>query len=89
MSLNLPQSPQRVGVFVDFEKGEVSFYDVDAQALIFSYTQCDFKESQPVRKSLLFTVADLLLNRRFKLYPILGVLEDGDRLVIKPVAGAT
>lgn len=89
VSLNLLQSPQRVGVFVDFEKGEVSFYDVDARTLIFSYTQCNFKETQPARKSLLLAVADLLLKPKLKLYPILGVLEDGDQLVITPVAGAT
>ncbi|XP_042259584.1 E3 ubiquitin-protein ligase TRIM39-like [Thunnus maccoyii] len=36
--------PQKVGVFVDYEEGLVSFYDVDAAALIYSFTGCKFKE---------------------------------------------
>ncbi|TNN25962.1 E3 ubiquitin-protein ligase TRIM21 [Liparis tanakae] len=36
--------PQKVGVFVDYEKGLVSFYDVKAAALIYSFTGCSFKE---------------------------------------------
>ncbi|KAM7377831.1 hypothetical protein PAMA_012974 [Pampus argenteus] len=34
--------PQKVGVFVDYEEGLVSFYDVDAAALIYSFTGCNF-----------------------------------------------
>ncbi|KAL3044476.1 hypothetical protein OYC64_012884 [Pagothenia borchgrevinki] len=36
--------PEKVGVFVDYEEGLVSFYDVDAAALIYSFTGCCFKE---------------------------------------------
>ncbi|KAK9516140.1 hypothetical protein VZT92_024093 [Zoarces viviparus] len=36
--------PQKVGVFVDYEEGLVSFYDVDAAALIYSFTGCSFTE---------------------------------------------
>ncbi|TNN28813.1 E3 ubiquitin/ISG15 ligase TRIM25 [Liparis tanakae] len=36
--------PQKVGVFVDYEEGLVSFYDVKAAALIYSFTGCSFKE---------------------------------------------
>ncbi|KAM6896116.1 E3 ubiquitin-protein ligase TRIM21-like [Lycodopsis pacificus] len=37
--MNTPlQRPQTVGVFVDYEKGEVSFYDVDTRTLIYSYS---------------------------------------------------
>ncbi|XP_067441822.1 E3 ubiquitin-protein ligase TRIM21-like [Thunnus thynnus] len=35
---------QKVGVFVDYEEGLVSFYDVDAAALIYSFTGCSFTE---------------------------------------------
>ncbi|TNN22546.1 Pyrin [Liparis tanakae] len=35
---------QKVGVFVDYEEGLVSFYDVEAAALIYSFTGCSFKE---------------------------------------------
>ncbi|XP_039669264.1 E3 ubiquitin-protein ligase TRIM21-like [Perca fluviatilis] len=38
------KSPQKVGVFVDYEEGLVSFYDVDAAALIYSFTGCSFTE---------------------------------------------
>ncbi|KAM9424428.1 uncharacterized protein KZ484_001583 [Pholidichthys leucotaenia] len=40
--LNLQSGPEKVGVFVDYEGGLVSFYDVDAAALIYSFTGCAF-----------------------------------------------
>ncbi|XP_056272699.1 E3 ubiquitin-protein ligase TRIM21-like [Pseudoliparis swirei] len=42
--LSLRSRPQKVGVLVDYEEGLVSFYDVDAAALIFSFTDCCFTE---------------------------------------------
>ncbi|XP_056264398.1 E3 ubiquitin-protein ligase TRIM39-like [Pseudoliparis swirei] len=42
--LPLKSRPQKVGVFVDYEEGLVSFYDVEAAALIYSFTGCSFKE---------------------------------------------
>ncbi|XP_056266698.1 E3 ubiquitin-protein ligase TRIM39-like [Pseudoliparis swirei] len=42
--LSLRSGPQKVGVFVDYEEGLVSFYDVEAAALIYSFTGCSFKE---------------------------------------------
>ncbi|XP_056264608.1 E3 ubiquitin-protein ligase TRIM39-like [Pseudoliparis swirei] len=42
--LSLKSGPQKVGVFVDYEEGLVSFYDVEAAALIYSFTGCSFKE---------------------------------------------
>ncbi|XP_041860786.1 E3 ubiquitin-protein ligase TRIM21-like [Melanotaenia boesemani] len=42
--LHLQSGPEKVGVFVDYEEGLVSFYDVDAAALIFSFTGCCFTE---------------------------------------------
>ncbi|XP_033944166.1 E3 ubiquitin-protein ligase TRIM39-like [Pseudochaenichthys georgianus] len=42
--LSLNSQPQKVGVFVDYEEGLVSFYDVDAAALIYSFTRCSFTE---------------------------------------------
>ncbi|XP_062293753.1 E3 ubiquitin-protein ligase TRIM21-like isoform X1 [Scomber scombrus] len=42
--LSLKSLPQKVGVFVDYEEGLVSFYDVDAAALIYSFTGCSFTE---------------------------------------------
>ncbi|XP_034391700.1 E3 ubiquitin-protein ligase TRIM21-like isoform X2 [Cyclopterus lumpus] len=44
VSLSLKSGPQKVGVFVDYEEGLVSFYDVEAAALIYSFTGCSFKE---------------------------------------------
>uniref|UniRef100_A0A3Q3G6U6 E3 ubiquitin-protein ligase TRIM39-like n=1 Tax=Labrus bergylta TaxID=56723 RepID=A0A3Q3G6U6_9LABR len=43
-SLSLSSQPEKVGVFVDYEEGVVSFYDVDAAALIYSFTNCSFTE---------------------------------------------
>ncbi|KAJ4938352.1 hypothetical protein JOQ06_002972 [Pogonophryne albipinna] len=42
--LSLKSQPEKVGVFVDYEEGLVSFYDVDAAALIYSFTGYCFKE---------------------------------------------
>ncbi|XP_067442082.1 E3 ubiquitin-protein ligase TRIM21-like isoform X1 [Thunnus thynnus] len=43
-SVFLKSQPQKMGVFVDYEEGLVSFYDVDAAALICSFTGCSFTE---------------------------------------------
>ncbi|XP_062282376.1 E3 ubiquitin-protein ligase TRIM21-like, partial [Scomber scombrus] len=42
--LSLKSQPQKVGLFVDYEERLVSFYDVDAAALIYSFTGCSFTE---------------------------------------------
>ncbi|XP_030295326.1 E3 ubiquitin-protein ligase TRIM21-like [Sparus aurata] len=42
--LSLTSRPQKVGVFVDYEEGLVSFYEIDASALIYSFTGCNFTE---------------------------------------------
>lgn len=44
ITLSVREVPQKVGVFVDYEGGEVSFFDVDARASIFSFTGCNFTE---------------------------------------------
>lgn len=44
IKLHLREMPQKVGVFVDYEGGEVSFYDVDARACIYSFLGCAFTE---------------------------------------------
>ncbi|XP_061589518.1 E3 ubiquitin-protein ligase TRIM39-like [Cololabis saira] len=36
--------PEKLGVFVDYEEGLVSFHDVDAAALLYSFTGCSFRE---------------------------------------------
>ncbi|XP_063322571.1 E3 ubiquitin-protein ligase TRIM11-like isoform X2 [Pelmatolapia mariae] len=42
--LSLQSDPEKVGVFVDYEEGLVSFHDVDHAALIYSFTGCSFTE---------------------------------------------
>lgn len=44
VNLNVKYQPQRVGVFVDYEKGSVSFHDVDSAELIHCFTDCSFTE---------------------------------------------
>lgn len=43
--LCLPQKPQIIGVFLDFEDGTVSFYDADAKSHIYSFTDYQFGEA--------------------------------------------
>ncbi|XP_059186965.1 E3 ubiquitin-protein ligase TRIM39-like [Centropristis striata] len=42
--LCLRSRPQKIGMFVDYEEGLVSFYDVDATVMIYSFTGCSFTE---------------------------------------------
>ncbi|XP_037391617.1 erythroid membrane-associated protein-like [Pygocentrus nattereri] len=44
VSLSLKQAPQKVGVFVDYEEGVVSFYDAEARSHIYSFTGQSFIE---------------------------------------------
>ncbi|XP_018560420.2 LOW QUALITY PROTEIN: E3 ubiquitin/ISG15 ligase TRIM25-like [Lates calcarifer] len=40
--LSLKSKPKKVGVFVNYKEGLVSFYDVDTATLIYSFTGCSF-----------------------------------------------
>lgn len=40
--LSLKKKPERVGVFVDCEQRQVSFYNVDTSTLIYTFTDCVF-----------------------------------------------
>uniref|UniRef100_A0A8C6WLP2 Uncharacterized protein n=1 Tax=Neogobius melanostomus TaxID=47308 RepID=A0A8C6WLP2_9GOBI len=42
--LSPQRPPQKVGVFVDYGAGLVSFYDVDSADLLYSFTNCGFRE---------------------------------------------
>ncbi|XP_076018623.1 uncharacterized protein LOC143010265 isoform X2 [Genypterus blacodes] len=46
VGLTLSEKPDRVGVFVDKDKGFVSFYDVTAQSHIHSFTGCSFSDTE-------------------------------------------
>lgn len=44
LTLTVMMVPEKVGVFVDYEKGRVSFYDVDSRACLYRFTECNFTE---------------------------------------------
>ncbi|XP_056104729.1 E3 ubiquitin-protein ligase TRIM39-like [Rhinichthys klamathensis goyatoka] len=44
VSLSLRVKPEKVGVFVDYEEGLVSFYDVESRSHIYSFTAQTFTE---------------------------------------------
>ncbi|XP_063761305.1 E3 ubiquitin-protein ligase TRIM68-like [Eleginops maclovinus] len=44
VNLSVKRQPERVGVFVDYEKHSVFFYDVDSADVIHKFTHCSFTE---------------------------------------------
>lgn len=44
VSFVMPNKPERVILFVDYDNGLLSFYDADTQTLIYTFTGCKFKE---------------------------------------------
>ncbi|XP_029969514.1 tripartite motif-containing protein 16-like [Salarias fasciatus] len=86
-TLFLRQKPERVGVFVDYENKEVSFYDMDAKTLIYSFTGCNFTDASILR-SFLSSMAGGFLNSRQKLFPAFSIFgaANGSELVITHVA---
>lgn len=44
ISLSLKQKPEKIGVFVDYEEGLVSFYDVQAKTCFYSFAGQSFSE---------------------------------------------
>ncbi|XP_029932044.1 E3 ubiquitin-protein ligase TRIM39-like [Myripristis murdjan] len=42
--LPLKEKPQTIGIFVDYEEGTVSFFNVEAKSQIYSFTGCSFTE---------------------------------------------
>ncbi|XP_073336438.1 uncharacterized protein [Pagrus major] len=44
VDLCVKYQPKKVGVFVDYEKGSVSFHDVDSVDIIHSFSDCSFTE---------------------------------------------
>ncbi|KAM6960119.1 zinc finger protein RFP-like [Tautogolabrus adspersus] len=44
VTLNLRDTPNKVGVFLDYEAGSVSFYDAEANTHIYTYSGCSFTE---------------------------------------------
>ncbi|CAL9706457.1 unnamed protein product [Knipowitschia caucasica] len=45
VDFSVQSCPEKLGVFVDYDEGLVSFYDVDKKSLLCSYTDCDFTDN--------------------------------------------
>ncbi|XP_039987542.1 E3 ubiquitin-protein ligase TRIM7-like [Xiphias gladius] len=68
--LALSEKTQKVGVFVDYEGGLVSFYDVDTRTLVYSFTQCAFTASVPFLSNLLALRVITGTPTKTRIYPI-------------------
>ncbi|KAM9425137.1 E3 ubiquitin-protein ligase TRIM39-like isoform 2-T2 [Pholidichthys leucotaenia] len=44
LRLSVEEKPETVGVFVDYEEGVISFFNVTAQSHIYSFTECSFRD---------------------------------------------
>ncbi|KAM9502548.1 pyrin-like isoform 3-T3 [Salvelinus alpinus] len=44
--LSLNQTPQKIGVYIDYEQGQVSFYDVDNRSHIYSFSNYALKPAK-------------------------------------------
>ncbi|XP_041634956.1 E3 ubiquitin-protein ligase TRIM21-like [Cheilinus undulatus] len=44
VTLHLQELPNKVGVFLDYDAGSVSFYDAEAKTHIYTYSGCSFSE---------------------------------------------
>uniref|UniRef100_A0AAQ6II68 Uncharacterized protein n=1 Tax=Anabas testudineus TaxID=64144 RepID=A0AAQ6II68_ANATE len=44
LTLHLQEIPQKVGIFLDYEEGSVSFYDAEVNTHIYTYSGCNFTE---------------------------------------------
>ncbi|XP_029301540.1 E3 ubiquitin-protein ligase TRIM58-like isoform X2 [Cottoperca gobio] len=64
--LPLIKDLQKVGVFVDFDEGLVSFYDVDTRAQIYSFTGCFLTG----RESFLSKILAFAVKDTAKVYPL-------------------
>lgn len=42
--LQMREIPQKVGIFLDYQEGSVSFYDAEAKTHIYTYSECNFTE---------------------------------------------
>ncbi|KAM9314767.1 E3 ubiquitin-protein ligase TRIM39-like [Pholidichthys leucotaenia] len=72
VALHLQSCPEKVGVFLDYEEGLLSFYDVDTGALIYSFTGSYFNQK-------LYPLFDPCLNPKCKNF---------DPLIIIPTSPA-
>ncbi|CAK6977565.1 E3 ubiquitin-protein ligase TRIM39-like [Scomber scombrus] len=45
VTIHLKQAPRKVGIFLDYEDGMISFFDAEAKTHIYTYKGCTFTES--------------------------------------------
>ncbi|XP_037630381.1 E3 ubiquitin-protein ligase TRIM39-like [Sebastes umbrosus] len=83
--LSLCKELQKVGVFVDYEGGLVSFYDVDTRAQIYAFTGCVFTAPAPFLSNLWSLAVRTAANTR--IYPLIrpSAEEGSAPLQITPV----
>lgn len=68
--LSLSDVPKKIGVFVDYELGLLSFYDVNKRALIYSFTKCAFTAKVPNQSKLSAPYVFTGTPTMTKIYPL-------------------
>lgn len=85
--LSLSEVPKKIGVFVDYELGLLSFYDVNKRALIYSFTECAFTAKVPNQSKSLAPYVFTGTPTMTKIYPLLrpSVGNESSPLAISPL----
>ncbi len=82
VTLHLQEIPQKVGIFLDYEEGLVSFYNAETKTHIYTFSGCNFCE--PLHPYFNPCVQDNGKNTTpLIIYPFEGRVQEGQDITIE------